>query len=63
MVHGMYEDAWGFLQKGDTRYYVSSGLGIWGGKYRIGTRSEYIVATITGNNDVKAKAKDITDRH
>lgn len=63
VVHGMYEDAWGFLQKGDTRYYVSSGLGIWGGKYRIGTRSEYIVATITGNNDVKAKAKDITDRH
>ena len=61
VVHGMYEDAWGFLQKGDTRYYVSSGLGIWGGKYRIGTRSEYIVVTITGNNDVKAK--DITDRH
>ena len=46
MVHGMYEIAWGFGQKGDTRYYVSSGLGIWGGKYRIGTRSEYIVATI-----------------
>ena len=46
MVHGMYENAWGFCQKGDTRYYVSSGLGIWGGKYRIGTRSEYIVATI-----------------
>ena len=29
-----------------TRYWVSSGLGIWGGKYRIGTRSEYIVAEI-----------------
>ena len=47
MVHAMYENAWGFCQKGDTRYYVSSGLGIWGGKYRIGTRSEYIVADIT----------------
>ena len=46
MVHKMYEKAWGFLQRGDTRYYVSSGIGIWGGKYRIGTRSEYIVATI-----------------
>jgi predicted MPP superfamily phosphohydrolase len=46
MVHSMYEKAWGFCQKGDTRYYVSSGLGIWGGKFRIGTRSEYIVATI-----------------
>lgn len=46
LVHSMYENAWGFCQKGDTRYYVSSGIGIWGGKFRIGTRSEYIVATI-----------------
>ena len=46
MVHKMYENAWGYCKKGDTQYYVSSGLGIWGGKYRIGTRSEYIVATI-----------------
>lgn len=42
----IYEDAFGPLQKGDTQYYVSSGIGIWGGKFRIGTRSEYIVATI-----------------
>ncbi len=47
MVNAMYEKAWGPLQKGNTRYYISSGLGIWGGKYRIGTRSEYIVATIS----------------
>lgn len=46
MVNSMYEKAWGPLQKGNTHYYISSGLGIWGGKYRIGTRSEYIVATI-----------------
>ena len=46
MVNSMYEKAWGPLQKGDTHYYISSGLGIWGGKYRIGTRSEYIVAEI-----------------
>ncbi|MBR6490332.1 MAG: metallophosphoesterase [Muribaculaceae bacterium] len=51
LVHRMYENAWGFCKKGDTRYYVSSGLGIWGGKYRIGTRSEYIVATITPKTD------------
>ena len=50
MVRYMFEDAWGPYQKGDTRYYVSSGLGIWGGKYRIGTRSEYIVATIETKN-------------
>lgn len=49
IVNSMYEKAWGALQKGDTHYYISSGLGIWGGKYRIGTRSEYVVATIKTN--------------
>ena len=42
----IYEDAYGPLTKGRTQYYVSSGIGIWGGKFRIGTQSEYIVATI-----------------
>jgi len=42
----MYECAFGEYRRGQTRYYVSSGIGIWGGKFRIGTRSEYIVATI-----------------
>lgn len=42
----MYECAFGSHQRGNTRYYVSSGIGIWGGKFRIGTRSEYVVATI-----------------
>ena len=42
----VYECAFGRHQRGDTQYYVSSGIGIWGGKYRIGTRSEYVVATI-----------------
>ena len=44
----MYECAYGSYQRGGTRYYVSSGLGIWGGKFRIGTRSEYVIATISG---------------
>ena len=35
----IYEDAFGQLKKGNTQYYVSSGIGIWGGKFRIGTRS------------------------
>lgn len=43
---GMYECAFGEHQRGKTRYYVSSGIGIWGGKFRIGTRSEYIVLNI-----------------
>lgn len=42
----MYEDAYGPLQKGRTQYYVTSGIGIWGGKFRIGTQSEYVVATL-----------------
>ena len=42
----MYECAFGSYQRGATNYYVSSGMGIWGGKFRIGTRSEYLVLTI-----------------
>ena len=43
LTDAMYEKAFGPHRRGKTRYYVSSGLGIWGGKFRIGTRSEYIV--------------------
>ena len=43
VTDAMYEKAFGPHRRGATRYYVSSGLGIWGGKFRIGTRSEYIV--------------------
>ena len=42
----VYECSWGSHQRGATRYYVSSGIGIWGGKFRIGTQSEYVVATL-----------------
>ncbi len=43
LTDAMYEKSWGHHQRGSTRYYVSSGLGIWGPKIRIGTRSEYLV--------------------
>ncbi len=46
ITEALYEDAFGPLQKGATQYYVSSGMGIWGGKFRIGTRSEYVVLTV-----------------
>lgn len=46
----IYECSHGRWQRGNTSYYVSSGIGIWGGKFRIGTQSEYIVAEITNNN-------------
>ena len=42
----LYECSWGSHQRGNTRYYISSGLGIWGGKFRIGSQSEYVVATL-----------------
>jgi len=46
ITDAVYECSWGSHQRGNTQYYVSSGLGIWGGKFRIGTQSEYIVATL-----------------
>ena len=46
ITDAVYEWSWGSLQKGATDYYVSSGLGIWGAKYRIGTQSEYAVVEI-----------------
>ena len=42
----IYECSWGGHQRGNTQFYVSSGIGIWGGKFRIGTQSEYVVATL-----------------
>ena len=46
ITESIYECAFGPYKKGHTDYYISSGLGIWGGKFRIGTRSEYVVAMI-----------------
>lgn len=47
ITDAVYECSFGPWQKGKTQFYISSGLGIWGGKFRIGTQSEYIVATLT----------------
>lgn len=46
ITDAIYECSWGSHQRGGTRFYVSSGLGIWGGKFRIGTQSEYVVVTL-----------------
>ncbi len=45
-VKKMYEMGYGYLKKGATHYYVSSGLGIWGPQYRIGTESEVVVINL-----------------
>ena len=42
----VFENSYGQLKKGDTRYYVTSGMGIGGGRFRIGTRSEYLVLNL-----------------
>lgn len=53
----IYENAYGYCQKGSTRYYVSSGMGIWGGKFRIGTRSEYLLLTLCGSPSADGKVE------
>ena len=42
----LYECDYGQYRRGNTDYYISSGMGIWGGKFRIGTDSEYVVITV-----------------
>lgn len=43
----LYEVSHGYKKKGNTNIYVSSGIGIWGGKFRIGTQSEYVVINLS----------------
>lgn len=44
----VYEKSHGYLRKGNTHIYVTSGIGLWGGKFRIGTQSEYLVLEMAG---------------
>lgn len=48
ITSAMYEKSHGYLKKGSSHIYVSSGMGIWGGKFRVGTRSEYVVIHLSG---------------
>jgi len=43
----IYELNWGYLRKGDTQYYVTSGAGTWGPPVRIGSRAEVVRIRIT----------------
>ena len=43
VTRALFEKAAGAYRRGGTQYYISSGLGLWGGRFRIGTRSEYLV--------------------
>jgi len=42
----IYERSWGYLRKGDTQYYVSSGAGTWGPPIRLGNVPEIVQLTL-----------------
>jgi predicted MPP superfamily phosphohydrolase len=39
----LFEISYGYKKTGDTHYYVTSGISLWGPPFRIGTRSEIVV--------------------
>lgn len=45
-IRSMYEIPFGYKKKGNTHMYVSSGLGLAGPQYRIGTISEIVVLNV-----------------
>ena len=49
IVTKIYELGFGYLKKGNTHYYVSSGLGLWGAPIRLGTNSEIVSIVLKFN--------------
>lgn len=43
----VYEKSWGYLRKGETQFYVSSGVGSWGPPIRLGNRPEIVELILT----------------
>jgi predicted MPP superfamily phosphohydrolase len=43
----VYEVSWGYMKKGDTHFYVSSGVGTWGPPIRTGNRPEIVSIQLT----------------
>ncbi len=46
IVARMYELGYGYKKTGNTHFYVSSGLGLWGAPIRLGTQSEIVKITL-----------------
>lgn len=42
IVKNLFEIPYGYAKKGETHIFVSSGLGLWGPQFRIGTQSEVV---------------------
>jgi uncharacterized protein len=47
MTEAIYELSWGYLKKGNTNFYVSSGFGTWGPPVRIGSTPEVVMFNLT----------------
>lgn len=47
ITSAIYEVSWGYLLKGSTHFYVSSGVGTWGPPVRTGNRPEIVEITMT----------------
>jgi uncharacterized protein len=47
ITNAIYEVSWGYLQKGNTHFYVSSGVGSWGPPIRLANRPEIVNVRIT----------------
>jgi predicted MPP superfamily phosphohydrolase len=43
----LFELSYGYLKKGNTHFYTSSGLSLWGPPFRIGSDSELVVFNLT----------------
>ncbi len=46
-VKSLFELSHGYMKKGNSHFYVSSGLSLWGPPFRIGTDSELVVFNLT----------------
>lgn len=43
LTRAIFELSWGYLKKGETHFYVSSGFGTWGPSVRTGNRPEVVI--------------------
>jgi predicted MPP superfamily phosphohydrolase len=46
LVNKIYEVGYGYIQKGNSHIYVTSGLALWGPPFRVGTQSELVVLNV-----------------
>ncbi|MDR2963839.1 MAG: metallophosphoesterase [Bacteroidales bacterium] len=50
ITQALFELSWGYLQKGDSHLYVSSGFGTWGPNVRVGNHPEIVLFDIEFDN-------------